>query len=177
MAANRISRRNLLSGLAGLVVGGLLSGCGFKLRGTGLTQAAYQSVYLRFDSSMPIELQQAITQRFQQAGVQVLETSATAELVIEFGSFKRDISRTSRSATGQTTAELIRLTQAFKAYRMQDEQLILDTQTVVMRDRQLDPSQLLAAERELNTIIQAMLQTLSGQVFDRVNRTHTRGQP
>ena len=167
--SRRFSRRHLL---AGLVSAGLLSGCGFKLRGMDGVQANYKTVYLRFDASVPFELQQALRQNLTRAGVQMVEVIADAELMIELGAFGRQISRTSRSETGQTTAELIRFSQQVQAYRLDNEAQIMDTEQVVMRDRQLDPNQRMAAERELQSITQAMLQNLSRQIIDGVNRAY-----
>jgi LPS-assembly lipoprotein len=129
-------------------------------------------VYLRFDTAVPFDLRQALSQTYQRAGVLIVEDAGLAELVVELGSFERTISRTARSASGQTTAELIRLAQYVSATRMRDEQSILDTQIVVMRDRQLDPNQLMAAERELQSMTREMLLNLAGQIFDRINRAY-----
>ena len=158
--------------LAGLLMGGLLTGCSFKLRGTGSDQAMFETVYLRFDDSVPQGLRSALRQIFQSTGVQEVDSTGLADLVVELGRFKRDINQTSRSVSGQTTAELIRLSQRVEAYRMRDEKLILELDSVLLRDRQIDPVQRLAADRELQTITEEMTHALARQIFDQVNRSY-----
>lgn len=169
MTSQIFTRRGLL---AGLLMGGLLTGCGFKLRGTGSNQATFETVYFRFDDSVPQGLRQALRQIFQSAAVQEVDSTGLADLVVELGRFKRDINQTARSVTGQTTAELIRLSQRVEAYRMRDEKLIFELESVLLRDRQIDPVQRLAADRELQTIIEEMTHALARQIFDQVNRSY-----
>lgn len=169
-----LTRRRLL---AGLVVGSaaVLSGCGFRLRGTGaLAGARYQSVFLRGESGVPAELANSLRQQLRGLGVVVTEAFADAEVVIELGRYNRQLSRTSRSATGEATSELIRLTQSFRAERIADEQEIIAADVIAMRDRQIDPNQLLAAARELEDIERQMQQDLARQLIDRINRSYAR---
>jgi len=93
---------------------------------------------------------------------------------LQLGAYQRQVSRTSFSTTGETTSELIKLTQAFSAQRIVDEVDIVKTQVTTLRDRQIDPSQLLAAARELEDIERQMQQDLARQLIDRVNRNYAR---
>lgn len=171
-----VTRRGLLTGLvAGSITA--LAGCGFRLRGMGGAQATYQTAFLRFDNAVPFELKQALAQAFRASQVMLVESAEDAQLLVELGLFQRDLSRTSISVSGQTTAELIHLSQQVTAYRMADEAQVMNGAVVVMRDRQIDPSQLLAAERELQSITQEMMQSLAMNIVNQINRSYLALQP
>jgi LPS-assembly lipoprotein len=157
-------------------MGGLsLTGCGFRLRGTGeAAKADYQSVYLAGQDKAPPQLVQDLTQYFQAEGVRLVEQADAADILIELVAFERHISRTGFSSTGDTTAELVKLSQAFRVQRRQDARLLLDSRVSVTRDRRLNPSQLLAAARELEEMERQMLQDLVRQLIDRTNRAYLR---
>lgn len=169
----KLSRRAMLAGL--VTTTALVSGCGFRLRGTGaLAGARYSSVVLQGLERIPMELAAAIRQQLQGLGVVITDSLSEAEVLIELGSYQRQVSRTAFSTTGETTAELIKLTQSFKAQRIVDEVEIVNTQVTTLRDRQIDPNQLLAAARELEDIERQMQQDLARQLIDRINRNYAR---
>lgn len=161
---------------AGLVVStASLSGCGFHLRGTGaLANARYSTVVLHGLERVPAELASALKQQLQGLGVTVTESLADADVLIELGAYQRQASRTAFSTTGETTAELIKLSQSFKAQRIDDEVEIVNTTVMALRDRQIDPGQLLAAAREVEDIERQMQQELARQLIDRINRSYAR---
>ena len=170
----KLSRRAVL---AGLVVGGFgavgLSGCGFRLRGTGaMAGASYQSVLVMGLEKVPAELANALRQQWQGLGVALVDSMAQADVAVQLGDYNRSISRTSFSATGETTSELIKLTQDFVAFRVEDEAEIINTQVMALRDRQTDPNQQLAAARELQDIERQMQGDLARQLIDRINRAY-----
>ena len=170
----KLSRRAVL---AGLVVGGFgavgLSGCGFRLRGTGaMAGASYQSVLVMGLEKVPAELANALRQQWQGLGVALVDSMAQADVAVQLGGYNRSISRTSFSATGETTSELIKLTQDFVAFRVEDEAEIINTQVMALRDRQTDPNQQLAAARELQDIERQMQGDLARQLIDRINRAY-----
>ena len=169
----KLSRRAMLAGL--VATSALVSGCGFRLRGTGtLAGARYSSVVLQGLERIPADLAVALRQQLQGLGVVITDSLAEAEVLIQLGAYQRQVSRTSFSTTGETTSELIKLTQAFSAQRIVDEVDIVKTQVTTLRDRQIDPSQLLAAARELEDIERQMQQDLARQLIDRVNRNYAR---
>lgn len=167
-----LTRRTLLNGLfAAIAVGA--TGCGFRLRGTGpLAGASYKTVQLLGDERVPSELVSALRQQWRGLGVELTDSISQAEVVVQLGGYQRNISRTSFSATGETTSELIKLSQSFIAFRVEDEAEIINTQVVALRDRQTDPAQQLAAARELQDIERQMQQDLARQLIDRINRTY-----
>ncbi len=170
----KLSRRAML---AGLVIGttGLLAGCGFKLRGTGeIAQANYQTVKLVGEEAAPPTLIEALKQSFQGQGVRLTESMAEADLLIELAGYERHISRTAFSTTGDTTAELVKLSQGFRVQRVMDERLILDSRVQITRDRRINPNQLLASARELEDMERQMQQDLARQLIDRINRATRR---
>lgn len=174
----KLTRRSLLAGLV-ITAMASITGCGFRLRGTGaLAGASYKRVQLLGVEKVPSELASALRQQWQGLGVELTESMADADVVVQLANYDRSISRTAFSATGETTSQLIKLTQSFMAFRMTDEAEIINTQVMVLRDRQLDPNQPLAAARELEDIERQMQQDLARQLIDRLNRSyHALPQP
>lgn len=167
-----LTRRTLLNGLfAAIAVG--VTGCGFRLRGTGpLAGASYKTVQLLGDERVPSELVSALRQQWRGLGVEITDSISQAEVVVQLGGYQRSISRTAFSATGETTSELIKLSQSFIAFRVEDDTEIINTEVMALRDRQTDPTQQLAAARELQDIERQMQQDLARQLIDRLNRTY-----
>lgn len=171
----KITRRHYLKGLLGLSLlgSGLLSGCGFRLRGTGkLAQASYKTVFVMGADKVPVDLKNVLYQQWQGLGIEIVESISAAEIAVQLGAYDRNVSRTSFSSSGETTSELIKLTQDFMAFRVADEVEILNTQVMAFRDRQIDPAQQLAATRELQNIERQMQQDLGYQLIDQLNRAY-----
>lgn len=168
-----ISRRGFLQ-IFGLGAGAsLLSACGFRLRGTGeMAQAGYKSVFLVDLDKAPAELRNRLQQQFSALGIEVVDSLAAAEVSLQFGRYHRAISRTSYSNLGETTSELLTLTQDVMAFRVADEVEVLNTQVMAMRDRQIDPNNRMAGARELQMIERQMMQDLSYQIIDQLNRAY-----
>lgn len=168
-----ISRRGFLQ-IFGLGAGAsLLSACGFRLRGTGeMAQAGYKSVFLVDLNKAPAELRNRLQQQFSALGIEVVDSLAAAEVSLQFGRYHRAISRTSYSNLGETTSELLTLTQDVMAFRVADEEEVLNTQVMAMRDRQIDPNNRMAGARELQMIERQMMQDLSYQIIDQLNRAY-----
>lgn len=168
-----ISRRGFLQ-IFGLGAGAsLLSACGFRLRGTGkLAQASYQSAYLINLERLPAELQSRLQQQFAGLGIEITSSMAAADIAVEFGAYRRSTSRTSYNNLGETTSELVTLSQNLQAYRVADEAKILDTQVSALRDRNIDPNNRVAGARELQMIERQMMQDLSYQIIDQLNRAY-----
>ncbi|MBE0494301.1 MAG: hypothetical protein IBX48_08145 [Thiomicrospira sp.] len=167
-----LTRRTLLNGLfAAIAVGA--TGCGFRLRGTGpLAGASYKTVQLLGEQKVPSELVSALRQQWRSLGVELTDSLSQADVVVQLGMYQRNISRTAFSATGETTSELIKLSQSFIAFRVEDDVEIINTEVMALRDRQTDPTQQLAAARELQDIERQMQQDLARQLIDRLNRTY-----
>lgn len=169
---SKVTRRALLSGLFAAMAAGV-AGCGFRLRGTGpLAGASYKRVQLLGTEKVPAELASALRQQWRGLGVELTDSISQADIVVQLAQYDRNISRTAFSATGETTSELIKLSQSFMAFRVEDEAEIINTQVVALRDRQTDPAQQLAAARELQDIERQMQQDLARQLIDRINRTY-----
>lgn len=167
-----LTRRTLLNGLLAAIAVGA-TGCGFRLRGTGpLAGASYKTVQLLGEEKVPRELVSALRQQWRGLGVELTDSISQAEVVVQLGGYQRSISRTAFSATGETTSELIKLSQSFIAFRVEDDYEIINTEVMALRDRQTDPAQQLAAARELQDIERQMQQDLARQLIDRLNRTY-----
>ncbi|AHF01849.1 hypothetical protein THIAE_08860 [Thiomicrospira aerophila AL3] len=164
-----LTRRGLL---AGLVTGSVaaLSGCGFRLRGTGgfSGQLTMSAIYIT--GASPAGLLAALNQQLDAAGVERVSSLAQAPYHLELGRYETRTTTSARNQAGEVIGELIRMTQAIRLHDVANEQLLLDTQVMVMRDVQVDPAASLAAERERRDLQEPMWQELARNILDRVSR-------
>lgn len=149
----------------------LLSGCGFHLKGAG-TQTALNLTQLsvQFAPNVLPQLRQELVEQLRQNGVSIVEVSALAQefaeptLVIE--NSQMQVRRTATSYLGDTTAESMQWRQL---YRMQGAQSTLfSAEASVVRDRQLQPEAMLAAEQEREGIVQNMAVQVAQQIMRRL---------
>jgi len=88
-----------------------------------------------------------------------------------------EVSRTSLSGQGDTTSELLKMSQSFTVNRVMTETLLLSATVTSFRDRRIDIGAALASSRELKDIQQQMAFDLANQVIDRINRAYQSKQP
>ncbi|GKT12523.1 MAG: LPS-assembly lipoprotein [Thiomicrorhabdus sp.] len=178
---NRLSNKSQMGAL--LVVTllvGLLSGCGFHLRGLDTVgQSQFKSVQLENLSAVSSEMQKALRRQLRTAGVTVMASGAEVQIALKATQFQ--VTRTAYSGRGDTTAELLKMSQAFSATLnasdTRPEQMIVTDQVSTYRDRQIETTALLASDRELQSIKREMASILARQLMDRVNRALLKIKP
>lgn len=148
-----------------------LNGCGFHLRGLDTVgQTQFKSVQLQNVAGVRPEVLQAIRSQMALSGVTVVDSMAAAELQLVFQPTIYSASRTAYSGQGDTTAELLKMSQPFTALWVATDESFMSTQVHSYRDRQIDTAAILAANRELGAIHREMAEGLARQLMDRINR-------
>ncbi|BBP44091.1 hypothetical protein [Thiosulfativibrio zosterae] len=154
---------------------GLLSGCGFHLKGLNqVGTMSFQTVKLSAASGVRADLVNALTQQLKMSGVEVVDGLAQAELEIRLSPTQTQASRTSLTAQGDTASELIKLSQPFSAWQVADNTLVVEATASSFRDRRLDSAAALAANQELKSLQKQMVQEVALQMIDRISRASAR---
>ncbi len=148
-----------------------LSGCGFHLRGLDrVGDMQFKTVKLQTLPGVRPEVQQAMRAQLAQSGVQLVDSLAAAELQIILQPTVYKVNRTATSGLGDTTAEFLRMEQSFSAIVVSTEETIVTSSAQTYRDRQIDTTALLAANRELRSIHREMAEDLVMNIMERINR-------
>lgn len=154
-----------------VLVAGLLTGCGFHLRGLdSVGQTQFKRVQLNNFAVVSSEVKKGMRHQLKLSGVQIVDSIADAEVQITLQATQFKVSRTAFSDQGDATAEMLKMSQVFSAVRVSTEQEIVSGSVQTYRDRQIETSALLAADSELKSIKQDMASVLARQILDRVNR-------
>jgi len=148
-----------------------LSACGFHLKGTGANAVAtFKSVQLLDENLVRPDVLRALKQQLKASNVKLVTLMADAEITIQFQITGYRTSRTGLSSSGDTSSELLKMSQAFEVVDVATEKALLKTSAQTFRDRQIDNSAVLASSRELRSIQQQMANDLAVQIIDRINR-------
>ncbi len=161
MRRDRRSRRALLAAAAGA----LLAGCGFQLRRP--PPMAFQRVTLAgFAPRSPLaaELRSAL----QQQGLQVVDTPAQAELIVESVVDLRERSSVATTAAAQVRDLQLRLKFAFRARTPGGRELIPRADLLLARDLNYNETSALAKEQEEAELYREMQSDIVNQVLRRL---------
>ena len=146
-----------------------LMGCGFHLRGAGLSGSLpFQTAQIEVNGAVTKDVQMALKLQLLQSGVEVLE-SQSAEVQIQLMSTQIKATRTS-SRLGDATSELMKLTQPFKVTNLTTGKMIVSGESVVYRDRKINITDALASNSELRSIQKSMSEQVASQIVERVRR-------
>jgi len=148
----------------------VLSACGFHLKGVGSAPISFKSVQLVVQAGVRPDIVRALTQQFKGYGVKVVDSITQAELQIKLMPTGYTTSKTGVAGSGDTTSELIKMSQPFTATQVASEQQVLKAQVVSFRDHNIQLNQVLASDRELQSIHQQMANEIALQIIDRISR-------
>lgn len=159
----------LLKLSAGFVVALSLTACGFHLKGEGQgSLAVMQQIQLEPNSSTHAALYQTVMRTFKAAGMDA--DLANDAYTVTLGATQYKASRTSSSAIGEVTSQLLKMSQRFEIIDNTTGKSLLIATPSVIRDRQINTSDILASENELRDIQQSMRVDLARQIQQRVER-------
>lgn len=136
-----------------------LSSCGWHLRGSGSTTVLTFKVAQVEDKGADAALAQQVVQALSAAGVK-LDEAAAVRIVLAPTQWR--ISRTGYTLTGDVVAELLSLEQPFTVFYKGKP--VLEDETVVYRDHQIDTRALAAAESEKRSLQVQMRQEAAMQI-------------
>jgi len=150
-----------------------LSACGFHLKGMGQNSVAtFQSIYFSQTTGVRGDVMQVLKQLLKASDVKMVGDAESAELVLALEPTIYQVSRTSISGQGDTTAELLKMSQAFRVHLPDSKVPLLTATANSYRDRRLDTGAALASSRELQDIQQQMAFDVANQIIDRINRAY-----
>lgn len=146
-----------------------LSACGFHLRGTGDVGAiAFSSVELEVQPGVNQDVYRSLKRQIQAQKMTLLDSAADIRIKLEATGYKT--STTSRSGLGEVASQLIKMTQGFTAVDLKTKKVMTSGTVTVMRDRQVNTSEIVASDTELRSIKKMMTEDLARQVLQRVIR-------
>ncbi|MET0333554.1 MAG: LPS assembly lipoprotein LptE [Rhizobacter sp.] len=155
------ARRLFLLGAASLI-----AGCGFELRRA--PELRFKTVYLSgFKPYSPLaeELRRQIAST---TTTRVVETPATAEVILEGLADKRDKGVVVSTAAGQVREFQLRLALSFSLRTATGKALIAPTEIALTRDMTYNERDALGKEQEEDMLYRAMQTDIAGQVLRRL---------
>jgi len=155
-----------------------VSACGFHLKGMGSnSKPTFKSIYFAQTAGVRADILQTLKQLLKASDVILAQSAQAAALSLSLSATGYEVSRTSLSGQGDTTSELLKMSQSFTVNRVMTETLLLSATVTSFRDRRIDIGAALASSRELKDIQQQMAFDLANQVIDRINRAYQSKQP
>jgi len=152
-----------------------LSACGFHLRGMDSAGAlTFKSAQIQVGKGVMPGIESALQRQLKYSGVTLLDNQ-TAEVQIQLLATNYSASRTTTSGLGDTTSELLKMTQSFKVVDLVTGQNIVSDSSSVYRDRQINTAAVLSSDSELRSIKKNMTEDLARQILDRVRRAMQTG--
>ncbi len=155
-----------------------VTACGFHLKGMGPNaKASFQSVYLAQTTGVRAEVLKTFKQLLKASDVKVVDSVSSAELSVSLNPTVYEVSRTSMSGQGDTTSELLKMSQTVSVKRVATESLLMTATVNSYRDRRIETAAALGSSRELQDIQQQMAFDIANQLIDRINRAYQLKQP
>lgn len=146
---------------------GLLSACGFQLRGTNQTALPFKTIYLGFPQNSPLGTQ---LRRYIQAGgsTTVVKTPQEAEANLEVLSETREKIILSLNSQGRVREYSLYYKFNFQLRDKSGKLLLAPTQIVLKRDISFNESQVLSKESEEASMYNDMQSDLVQQILRRL---------
>jgi LPS-assembly lipoprotein len=146
----------------------MLSGCGFKLRGSGSDASIpFKSVYIALPESSPLgtELRRYIAAG---GGTTIASSAKTAEAVVEVLSETRDKEVLSLNSQGRVREHALYYRAVFQVKGEKDTVLLPPTEVVVKRTMSFNESQVMAKETEEAALYRDMQSDMVRQILRRL---------
>jgi len=165
-----MNRRAWTVGAGGFALAGLLSGCGFKLRGS--LRFAFESIAVTpaTGSAVAVELCRALD-----GNVRVLEISATPgvtavppQVILDVLTEQREKTVVGVNAAGQVREFQLRIRVKFRLRTPEGKELIADTELLQQRDISFNESAVLAKEAEEALLYRNMQTDIVQQLMRRL---------
>lgn len=160
-----MTRRSVL-GRASLLLAAPLAGCGFALRRASVMPfSAIQLSGFKANSPLEFELRRNL---LASPGLQVVESAAQAQVVLEALGEQRERSVVGSTASGQVRNMNLRLRFKFRLRTVAGRELIGATELVLARDMSYNETNALAKEQEEDSIFRVMQTDIVLQVMRRL---------
>jgi LPS-assembly lipoprotein len=163
-----MNRRTVLRAAGGLLVAGLLGGCGFQLRGSnGSYTMPFKSIYLGFPdtSALGTELKRNLRATDQ---VVIADKAADAEAQFVVLAETRGKSILSLNSQGRVREYLLSYTLSYTVRDAKGAELVPQTEVSLRRNMAFDETQVLAKESEEALLYRDMQADLVQQIIRRL---------
>jgi LPS-assembly lipoprotein len=153
-----------------LLIIGLLataSGCGFQLRGAAPVSAALQPLALQCANDVPIDLCQSVRQQLALGDVDVREANA-ADYVLAIGRYTEDRRASAITIDAGAAEYTLRQSVSINLISRDEVPLIADTRLSASESYRYDETDVLAKQREEQTLQKRLQERLAQQIIFRL---------
>lgn len=164
------SKRTPTLARSALLALGLLataSGCGFQLRGAAPVSAALQPLALQCGSDVPIDLCQSVRQQLTLGDVDVREADA-ADYVLAIGKYTEDRRASAITINAGAAEYTLRQSVSINLISRDKVPLIADTRLNASESYRYDETNVLAKQREEQTLQKQLQERLAQQIIFRL---------
>lgn len=162
------TRRHWLAATTALGAGGLLSGCGFRLRGA--QTFAFDSIYVAIPdaSGLGNELRRQLASSSKVRVIRDAKEAAQAQVVLESLQDQRERTVVGLTAAGQVREFQLRVRFRFRLRTPAGKELIPDTEILQQRDVSFSETNALASEQKDQLLYRDMQSDVVQQVLRRL---------
>lgn len=143
------------------------SGCGFQLRGAAPVSAALQPLALQCASDVPIDLCQSVRQQLTLGDVDVREANA-ANYILAIGQYTEDRRASAITINAGAAEYTLRQSVSINLISRDKVPLIVDTRLNANESYRYDETNVLAKQREEQTLQKQLQERLAQQIIFRL---------
>ena len=143
------------------------SGCGFQLRGAAPVSAALQPLALQCASDVPIDLCQSVRQQLTLGDVDVREANA-ANYILAIGQYTADRRASAITINAGAAEYTLRQSVSINLISRDKVPLIVDTRLNANESYRYDETNVLAKQREEQTLQKQLQERLAQQIIFRL---------
>jgi LPS-assembly lipoprotein len=143
------------------------SGCGFQLRGAAPVSAALQPLALQCANDVPIDLCQSVRQQLALGDVDVREANA-ADYVLAIGRYTEDRRASAITIDAGAAEYTLRQSVSINLISRDKVPLIADTRLSASESYRYDETNVLAKQREEQTLQKRLQERLAQQIIFRL---------
>lgn len=159
-----IGRRQLLGGGVSLLAMGVLSSCGWRLRGK--IDLPYKTILI--SGNLTQELRDDLDMMFRVNDIQIIKLAKDAELVLEIISEQNARQVLSYNSAGQITAYRIISRVVFRAFDPNGIELIPESDIYLTRDIDFNQSNIQAFDQQVADFVKNMRMDIVSQLMRRL---------
>jgi LPS-assembly lipoprotein len=163
----RASLKTTCQMLIPALVAAVLSGCGFQLRGAPPVSAALQPLAIHCASQIPADLCQSVQEQLELGGVD-LQESGKAKFTLRLSDFRQDRRATAITAQAAAAEYTLRYSVALELISRDQIPMIADTRLTTSESYRYDESNVLAKQREEETLRTQLNSRLAQQIIFRL---------
>jgi LPS-assembly lipoprotein len=159
-----IGRRQLLGGALSILAAGVLSACGWRIR--GMVDLPYKNILI--SGNLTQELRDDLDMMFRVNGIKIVKNVKESELVLEIISEQNARQILSYNGAGQITAYRIISRLAFRAFDHNGIELMPESDIYITRDIDFNQSDVQAFDQQVLEFVKTMRIDIVNQLMRRL---------